>query len=261
MLPHGNHRLIGWGILSVTLLVVVRFGGSALAQPQTDTTRRGQRQAAPLEVQETHEQPRVIGSAEPLTYTVGPDDVIDINVRRHPEFSGSQTIGKDGKIQYRFVGDVLVSGLTKDQVAAKLKVLLSQYVSDPEVDVTIVEFRSKVIYVVGEVGRPGRYFLRGETIPVREVVFEAGLPTLAASMRRTMIIHPPLTEGKKKGKITVDYINLYALLYLGDVSKNVSVRSGDILYVPSTVFHKAARILGPLIDPATRASSLRQLAQ
>ncbi len=215
--------------------------------------------APPTEGQKETE--RFVGVAEPLTYTLGPDDVIEITVRRHPEFSGPYLIGKDGKIQYKFVGDIHIAGLTKAQVASKLARALAVYVIEPEVDVTITAFQSKVIYVVGEVGRPGRYYLRGESIPVRELIFEAGLPTLASSMRRTMIIHPPAAEGKDKGEIKVEKLNLYALLYLGDVSKNVSLKAGDILYVPSTIFHKASRVLDPVLDPVYRAAVARRIVE
>ena len=203
----------------------------------------------------------VIGSYEPLTYTVGPDDAIEITVRRHPEFSGQYVIGRDGKIQYRFVGDVHIDGLTKAQIIDKLKELLAAFVVEPEIDVIITEFRSKVVYVVGEVGRPGRYYLRSDSIPIREVVFESGLPTLAASMRRTLIIHPQIMEGEKKGFIPVDKLNLYALLYLGDLRKNVPIHAGDIVYVPATVFYKATRILDPFLDPIYRAAVARNLVE
>ncbi len=209
----------------------------------------------------TREGEYVVGSPEPLTYTLGPDDIIEITVRQHPEFSGSYTVGRDGKIQYRLVGDVPVAGLTKGQLSTKLAEMLVKYLTEPQVDVTITEFRSKVIYVVGEVGNPGRYYLQGESVPVREIIFQAGLPTLASSMRRTRIIHPPAAEGKKKGEITVEGLNLYALIYLGDVSKNVALHSGDILYVPSTVFHKASRILDPLLDPVYKAAVARRIAE
>ena len=208
---------------------------------------------------------RTVGTPEPLTYTLGPDDVIQIDVAKHPEFSGEFVVGRSGKIQYKYVGDIDVQGLTKTQLAEKLQGQLGQYVVEPEVIVTISAFRSKVIYVVGEVGRPGRYYLQGESVPVREVIFEAGLPTLASSMRRTQIIHAPSPEipmEKVQPKdIKMENLNLYALVYLGDVSKNVSLHTGDILYVPSTVFHKASRILDPVLDPVYKAAVARRIAE
>ena len=202
---------------------------------------------------------RAIGAPEPLTYTLGPDDVVEITVRKHPEFSGAYVIGRDGKIQYRFVGDIPIGGLTKGQLADRIKELIAQFVIEPEVEVIILEFRSKVVYVVGEVGGPGRYFLRAENVPLREVLFEAGLPTLAAAMRRAMIIHAP--EEKTPRKPKVDNVNVYALIYLGDMTRNVPIRAGDILYVPSTVFYKATRILNPMLDPIYRAAVARNLVE
>ena len=121
---------------------------------------------------------------EPLKYTVGPDDVILIDVRRHPEFSGEYTINSEGKIQYKFVGDIPVSGLTKLELKDKLITILTKYVIDPDIDVTISQYRSKVIFIVGEVGAPGKYYMKADTISLREVVVQAGLPTLSAAMRR-----------------------------------------------------------------------------
>ena len=244
------------GLFLVSTLIV----GQLWAEPPYNGNGKGQTESTG-EKPDKAKEGRVIGTYEPLTYTLGPDDVIEITVRRHPEFSGSYAIGKDGKIQYRFVGDIPVSGLNKPQVIEKFKEALATYVIDPEIDVIITDFRSKVVYVVGEVGRPGRYFLRSDQIPVREVIFEAGLPTLAASMRRTRIIHPQITEGKHKGQIPMDGLNLYALLYIGDLTKNVPIHGGDILYVPSTIFHKASRILDPLLDPVYKAAVARNLAE
>ena len=241
-------------ILCGVVLFFASFPGVSLAQPREEQPGKEVYPRAAYEG-------RAIGTPEPLTYTLGPDDEIEVEVRQHPEFSGRYLIGRDGKIQYRFVGDISIERLTKDQVSEKLKALLTQYVVDPQVDVTITAFRSKVLYVVGEVGRPGRYYLRGESVALREAIFEAGLPTLASSMRRTLIIHPPSTEGKKKGRITKDNINLYALIYEGDLTKNVSLHAGDVLYVPSTVFHKASRILDPILDPVYRAAVARNLVE
>jgi len=48
---------------------------------------------------------------DPTKYTLGPDDKIEIAIQRHPEFSGVYPVNLEGKIQYKFVGDIEVSGL------------------------------------------------------------------------------------------------------------------------------------------------------
>lgn len=178
--------------------------------------------------------------ADPLRYTLGPDDVVEIAVMRHPEFSGTYPINLEGKLQYKFVGDIDVNGLTKAQLEEKLKGVISNFVISPEVNVTITEYKSKVIYVLGEVGKPGKYYMRSETIPVREAVMQAGLPTLAAAMRKGRIITPD------KGRVKTRSVDLYGLLYGGNLKLNYEMRAGDVLYVPSTVMAKIVRVINPV---------------
>jgi len=187
---------------------------------------------------------------DPIRYTLGPDDVIEITVMRHPEFSGIYPINLEGKIQYKFVGDIEVTGLTKKELEEKIKEVISGFVINPEVNVTITEFRSKVIYVLGEVGRPGKYYMRSETIPVREVVVEAGLPTLSAAMRRCRLITPA-----KDGKVMKRTVDLYSILYSGNLKHNIEMHPGDVLYVPATVMAKIMRVISPVTAPVSTAAS------
>ena len=180
-------------------------------------------------------------SFDPTKYTLGPDDVVEITVMRHPEFSGTYPINLEGKIQYKFVGDMDVTGLTKTSLENKIKEVIVAYTINPEVNVNILEFKSKVIYVLGEVGAPGKYYMRSESIPLREAVLQAGLPTLAAAMRRCQLITPD-----KTGKAKTKSVDLYALLYYGDLKKNVDMHPGDVLYVPATVMAKVIRVINPV---------------
>jgi protein involved in polysaccharide export with SLBB domain len=112
---------------------------------------------------------------DPLTYTLGPDDAVEITIMRHPEFSGVYPINQEGKLQYKFVGDIDVIGLTKQELEEKIRNAVSVYVNSPQVNVTVTEYRSKYFYVLGEVGAPGKYYMRAESIPVREAVFDIDL--------------------------------------------------------------------------------------
>ena len=72
------------------------------------------------------------------SYTLGADDVIEISVLRHPEVSGQFIVNNEGKIQYDFVGDLNVAGLTKDDVISILTEKLSEYIISPELNVKII---------------------------------------------------------------------------------------------------------------------------
>jgi polysaccharide export outer membrane protein len=187
---------------------------------------------------------------DPLKYTLGPDDAVEISVMRHPEFSGVYPINKEGKLQYKFVGDIEVNGMTKAQLEQKIKDALSVYVNSPEVNVTVTVYGSKVIYVLGEVGAPGKYYMQSEAITVREAVFQAGLPTASAAMRKCRLITP-----KVRGNAIVKNVNIYEILYGGNLKRNINMHPGDILYVPSTVMAKVIRVINPVASTVGLASS------
>ncbi len=188
-------------------------------------------------------------SSEEVRYTLGADDVIKITVQKHPEISGSYTVNQEGKIQVEMVGDIQVAGMTKKELEGKFARLISSYIDSPDVSITILEYRSKVYYVIGEVGRPGKYYMRSESIPIREAVIEAGLPTLAAAMRKSNLIIPA-----KNGKKITKKVDLYAVLYGGNLDKNVEMHPGDFLYIPSTVMAKVFRVIAPVTEPVTSAA-------
>jgi polysaccharide biosynthesis/export protein len=183
---------------------------------------------------------------EQINYTLGPDDIIDISVARHAEFSGIFPVNQEGKIQYRFVGDIDVNGYTKKELEARVRNIVSGYIVNPQVDVTIVDFRSKVFYVIGEVGLPGKFYMRNESIPIREALMQAGLPTLGAAMRKCRLITPG-----QPGKVKKRYVDIYSVIYGGNLKFNVDMKPGDVLYVPSTIMAKIFKVIAPVTAPIT----------
>lgn len=126
------------------------------------------------------EQPVIIGEATP--YTLGNGDVLQITVRNQADFSGQFVIGPDGKIQYTFVGDIEATGLTKAQLKEKLIKELDRFVKVPEISIAIITYNSKIVYVLGEVARPGKYPMKGDVISLRDAIVDAGLPTREAAL-------------------------------------------------------------------------------
>lgn len=228
----------------------VKAPAKAVTEP---TMVKAQDDATPKSTKKTMPMPPAIGPSmgEPTRYTLGPDDVIEINVRRHSEFSGQYPINGEGKIQYKFVGDVEVKGLSKTEVKEKLASILGKFIISPDIDVAIVEYRSKVIYVIGEVGSPGKYFMKADKISLREAVVQAGLPTLSAAMRRTQLVRPD-SNGKPKTKI----VDLYALLYEGKLNLDMDMLPGDVLVVPATLFAKIFRVINPVTTTVSNARSV-----
>ncbi len=186
---------------------------------------------------------------EDSNYTLGATDVIEVTVQRHPEVSGQYVVNKEGKIQYEFVGDIEILGKTKKEVVDILTEALKKYIIAPDVTVKIVGYNSKVVYVIGEVGRPGKIPMRGDTITVREALIQAGLPLLSAKASKSKLITP-----SRNGKPRQVNVNIQKLLYEGDLRQNLVMKPGDTLYVPPTLMTKTMRVLQPITAPIGTAA-------
>ncbi|UCC94529.1 MAG: polysaccharide export protein [Candidatus Omnitrophota bacterium] len=187
------------------------------------------------------------------TYTLGQGDVVEVLVRNQPEFSGEFVIGPDGNIQYTFVGDIQAEGLTKEQLKENLEKDLQKYVKFPEASVTILAYRSKFVYILGEVARPGKYPMTGDTVTLREALVAAGLPTPDAALRRVYVINPANEEP------AFQKVDIFLLLYKGILKDNLTLASGDLIVVPSTIPSEINRALRQLLAPITRAAVVEDL--
>ena len=188
-------------------------------------------------------------SGEGSDYTLGKDDVVEILVRNQPEFSGQFVVNPEGNLQYKFVGDIPVEGLTKDQLKEILVKELTKFIKIPEVSVTVLAYQSKFVYVLGEVRAPGKYPMKGDAVSLRETLIAAGLPTPGAALRRTYVITPDeLHPSYKK-------IDIYKILYRGIMEDDVTLAPGDLVVVPSTVPTELNRALTNLLSPFSKAAS------
>ena len=187
-------------------------------------------------------------------YTLGPDDIIYIEVTGQPEFTGRYVVGTDGKIQYGFVGDIPADGLTKEQLASAVAEKLQKYVRVPSVYVTIVGFNSKAIYILGEVARPGKYAMRGDSIKIRDAVIAAGLITTRAALSRVHVIKSDPKDPSYK------VLNLKNVLFKGIMRDNIELVTGDIVVIPSTVLSGINTFLSNLLSPVSKGASVAALA-
>ncbi len=107
-------------------------------------------------------------------YRVGPGDVLEVEVYDDPDLSGLVTVQHGGEISFPLLGDLGVNGLTVREVRETLTRLLAKdYLVDPQVTVRVKEHRSQWITLVGEIVRPGKYYLQGSKT-LLELLTEAG---------------------------------------------------------------------------------------
>ena len=193
-------------------------------------------------------------SGESKNYTLGKGDVLEILVRNNPEFSGLFPVGPDGNLQYTFVGDIKADGLTKDQLKDIIAEKLTKYIKVPEVNISIQAYLSKFVYIFGEVGNPGKFPMKGDTVELLDLVVAAGLPTPAAALRRAYVIKPD-SNGPPHQRV-----DLVKLLYKGIMDDNLTLEPGTVVVVPTTIPYEFNRALTVLLSPFRQLRDGAELA-
>ncbi len=183
-------------------------------------------------------------------FVIGIDDVVNIYVRHNPEISGEFLVGPEGTMFMPLLGDVQAADLTKADLQKSLTERLSKFIISPEVVVGISQYRSKRVYVIGEVLRPGPVMMKGNILTVWDAIVEAGLPLRTAALWRVHVITPDVEEPVAKR------INLRSIMYGGKLAHDDFLNPGDIVVVPSTAAASLGTYLGQIVAPARSAREL-----
>jgi polysaccharide export outer membrane protein len=173
---------------------------------------------------------------ERKNYIVGAQDVLKVTVFDEPQLSGTFRVDVDGAFTYPFLGRIKAVGQNLRTIEADLARLLADgYVRRPQVAIEVEQYRSRSIFVVGEVRSPGKYALAGEMTLI-EALAQAGSTTENAGAE-ILLLHSSDPERSEQAEpdATPDArtvrINL-ADLQSGKILNNVMLREGDTLFVP-----------------------------
>lgn len=170
-------------------------------------------------------------------YTVGPQDVLTITSYDQAELSGRFPVEADGTFAFPLIGRVKVGGLTLRQVEALVKKQLAEgdFFTTPQLSVSIEQYKSQKVFIVGEVRSPGTYPLSGDMNLV-EALARAG-STLPSASGEAIIVHPLAagvsgptfpTQDDAPNVARVDLRELQN----GVFSLNVALRDGDTIFIP-----------------------------
>ncbi|OIP33362.1 MAG: hypothetical protein AUK27_10755 [Deltaproteobacteria bacterium CG2_30_66_27] len=187
--------------------------------------------ALPVFAQETDNSARIRRPALPLTgsqadpsYRLGPEDQLRISVWDNKELTLDLVVRPDGKISMPLLQDVPAAGLTAAELAADIEGKLSAFIVNPAVTVIVLQVNAPKYYIIGYVGHPGTYPLRGDTSVLQALALAGGL-TQFASPRSIKLIRA--TRGKQE----VRKINFYDIIDDGGEG-NYLLKPGDTIVVP-----------------------------
>jgi polysaccharide export outer membrane protein len=179
-------------------------------------------------------QPAAVDSS----YRVGPSDELKIIVFDEAALSGAFRVDADGTIPYSLVGRVAVGGKTVREIEQVLtQRLLDGYVRQPRVTVEVTQFRSRKVFIMGEVRTPGQYALEGD-VTLLEVLALAGALTETAgdeiSVRRAKEPKTDTSAALPEDPGTVEVVRVsLAELQEGRLASNLVLQDGDTVIVPT----------------------------
>lgn len=180
-------------------------------------------------------------------YQVGAQDVLRVTVWNHPELTNpsgtanelsGRIVNSDGKFFFPFVGRVQAAGRTVEEIRDDLSRGLGPYIKNPQVDVSVLQYRSQRVFLSGEIRTPGALQVTDIPPRVTEAIAQAGGVTTEADLSSVTV-----TRGNTT--LTVDLNKLY---YQGDLQQNIHLQHDDVVNVPDRRFNKVF-VLGEVVRP------------
>jgi len=179
-------------------------------------------------------------------YTIGPNDVLNIIVLGHEEFSSARdfnrgivgtVVKKDGNIYVPILGKVKAEGFTVEQFNEVFFNQLKNYLKEPQLTVDILKYESKKFFVLGQVNTQGAFPVDGKTTLLEAIGLAKGV-TPDGNLERGYVI---------RNNILLP-INLADLLLRGETSRNIFMKSGDLVFIPDSE-DQMVYVLGEVREP------------
>jgi len=172
------------------------------------------------------------------TYLLGPDDQLVVRALDVAEFPEAPIrIDANGQINLPMIGRIEAGGKTIEQLEGEITLELKRYLLDPQVTVSIAEFRSRPVSVFGSITRPGVMQLRGPKT-LWELISEAGGLKNDAGQKikitRRVEYGPLPLEGAQvdeTGQFIMAEIDVKDLLEMSNPAENIELMEQDVISV------------------------------
>ncbi len=179
-------------------------------------------------------------------YILGPGDVVEIEIAEIKGTLSRTFVMPDGMVYYNLAGGVHAEGLTQPEFAKKLTEALKRDYTNPLVNVSIVEVRSRRYWILGRVFKPGIFPLRQPTTLLEAISQSGGLFTSSFSGTTEELADLSNSIVIRNGDILP--VNFEKLIKSGDTSQNVYLQHNDFIYLPSST-SSTVLLLGAVTAP------------
>lgn len=161
--------------------------------------------------------------------TLGPGDLFQLEIVGEKELPKEYQVAADGSVTIPYVHTVIASGLEPQELAAEVRKRLMEenVLTDPSVVVTVKEYRSKSVTLLGQLQKPGSFPLSPGMSLIQAVSLSGGFTSIAQANRVNLT---RTTKGKAR-TVVVDVEDIYE-----GRAQDIPLQAGDRIYVPERVF-------------------------
>lgn len=156
-------------------------------------------------------------------YRLTAGDKLRIDVYKDAQLSQSLQIRPDGKITLPLVGDVAAAGHTSVELRDAITASLKEYITNPVVTVIVTEASPQVVYVTGEVNKPGALTLTGQISILQALAMAGGFTDFAD--KKNILIKRKSARGMETLKFN------YKDALDDDRKEPLQLRAGDTVVV------------------------------
>jgi polysaccharide biosynthesis/export protein len=159
-------------------------------------------------------------------------DQFDVSFELSPEFNQTATVQPDGYITLRGAGDVHVAGQTVPELTETLRRAYGKILIDPLISVVLKDFEKPYFIADGQVGKPGKYDLRGDTTLTQAIAIAGGFQD-SAKHSQVLLFRRIDSEW-----VSAKIINVKEMEKEGNLHEDPYLHPGDMLFVPKNRYSK-----------------------
>src|SRR5580704_5039264 len=172
-------------------------------------------------------------------YVLGPDDEITVRALDVDEIDGKTArVDRSGSVDLPLVGKLKAAGMSIGEFEVELTKRLGKYVRDPKVSVTVSDYKSQPVSVLGAVNTPGVYNLTGPSTLAQVLSKAGGLRNDAGNTvnitrsKAWGTIPLPNAKTDASGEYSTVDVNVKNLMDAKNPQDNITVKPTDIISVP-----------------------------
>lgn len=165
-------------------------------------------------------------------YRLRKGDSFDLDFALSPEFNQTLAVQPDGYVTLKGVGSLFVEDQTVPELTETVKAAYAKILHDPVIAVVLKDFEKPYFIASGQVAKPGKYDLRSDLTVTEAVAIAGGFNEKAKHSQ--VVLFRPVPGGGYEAKL----LNVKKLLATRDLSEDIQLQPGDMLYVPQSAFSK-----------------------